>query len=70
MTGFYAKQLHVEKAYGNYLGLYELGRFMAKQMGLKLTQVVCIASCLELSELKKHDLHGLETDLKNLLQDK
>lgn len=70
VTGFYAKQLHVEKAYGNYLGLYDLGRFMAKQMGLKLTQVVCIASCLELSELKKHDLHGLETDLKNILQDK
>lgn len=69
VTGFYAKQLHVEKAYGNYLGLYDLGRFMAKQMGLKLTQVICIASCLELSEFKKHDLHGLETDLKNLLQE-
>jgi len=39
-------------------------------MGLKLTQVVCIASCLELSELNKHDLHGLGTDLKDLLQEK
>lgn len=70
VTGFYAKQLHVEKAYGNYLGLYELGLFMAKQLGLKLMQVVCIASCLELSELKKNELRGLEKDLQTLLQDK
>ena len=70
VTGFYAKQLHFEKAYGNYLGLYELGRFMAKQLGLKLSQVVCIASCLELSELNKRDLHGLEMDLRTFLNGK
>lgn len=70
VTGFYAKQLHFEKAYGNYLGLYELGRFMAKQLGLKLTQVACIASCLELSELNKSDLHELGTELQTLLKGK
>ena len=69
VTGFYAKQLHFEKAYGNYLGLYELGRFMAKQLGLKLTQVICIASCLERSELNKGDLKTLANDLQTILND-
>jgi hypothetical protein len=48
VTGFYALQHHVPKAYGNYLGLCWLGRFMAKQMDLKLSQVTCIASSLKL----------------------
>ena len=48
ITGFYALQHHVPKAYGNYLGLCWLGRFMAKQMDLHLSQVTCIASSLKL----------------------
>ena len=48
VTGFYALQHHVKKAYGNYLGLCWLGRFMAKQMGLTLAQVTCVASLLKL----------------------
>jgi len=67
ITGFYAKQLHFEKAYGNYLGLYQLGQFMAKQLNLKLTQVICIASCLERSEFNKSELTSLETDLQKIL---
>jgi thymidylate synthase len=47
VTGFYATQYQFEKAYGNYVGLYWLGRFMAAQMNLTLTQVVCVASVLE-----------------------
>jgi thymidylate synthase len=67
ITGFYAKQLHFEKAYGNYLGLYQLGQFMAKQLGLKLTQVICFASCLERSEFNKGELISLENDLQKIL---
>lgn len=67
IAGFYAKQLHFEKAYGNYLGLYQLGQFMAKQLGLKLTQVICIASCLERSEFNKGELKILENDLQKIL---
>lgn len=48
VTGFYALQHHVPKAYGNYLGLCWLGRYMAKQMGLRLSQVTCVASSLKL----------------------
>lgn len=48
VTGFYALQHHMPKAYGNYLGLCWLGRFMSQQMGLRLAQVTCIASSLKL----------------------
>ena len=44
VTGFYATQYIFERAYGNYLGLCRLGRFMAQEMGRQLTQVTCIAS--------------------------
>ena len=44
VTGFYATQYIFERAYGNYLGLCWLGRFMAQQMGKQLTQVTCVAS--------------------------
>jgi hypothetical protein len=44
VTGFYATQYMFERAYGNYLGLCRLGRFMAHEMGLTLAQVACIAT--------------------------
>ena len=44
VTGFYATQYIFERAYGNYLGLGRLGRFMAQEMGKRLTQVTCVAS--------------------------
>lgn len=60
VVAFYAKQLSLEKAYGNYLGLCNLGRFMANEMGLNLTRVTCIASVLEMSnKLTKGDAKPL-----------
>ena len=44
VTGFYATQYIFERAYGNYLGLCRLGRFMAQEMGRQLTRVTCVAS--------------------------
>jgi len=52
VVAFYATQLLLEKAYGNYLGLHRLGRFMAGEMGLALRDVTCVASDLKLTELK------------------
>lgn len=49
LVAFYATQTLEEKAYGNYLGLYRLGKFMAKEMGMQLKEVVCIASALKLN---------------------
>ena len=44
VTGVYATQNIVEKAYGNYLGLHRLGIFMAREMELKLDRLTCVAT--------------------------
>lgn len=41
MNAFYATQQFVLKAYGNYLGLAELGAFVAEAAGLKLSRLTC-----------------------------
>jgi len=53
VVAFYATQTLAEKAYGNYLGLYRLGLFMAKEMRLQLKEVVCVAAALKLSDSSK-----------------
>jgi thymidylate synthase len=69
VTGFYALQHHVPKAYGNYLGLCWLGRFMAHQMGLRLTQVTCMASSLKLGDgCTKSSLEPLRVTLEPILE--
>jgi hypothetical protein len=60
VTGFYALQHHVTKAYGNYLGLCWLGRFMAQQMKLNLARVTCVASIVKLGDPGKGELSGLK----------
>jgi len=50
--GFYATQYIFQKAYGNYLGLYNLGRFVAHELGLQLTQVTCFSGIAELGAPK------------------
>ncbi|MDE2747122.1 MAG: thymidylate synthase [Chloroflexota bacterium] len=44
VTGFYATQYMFQRAYGNYLGLSRLGRFVAHAIDRRLTQVTCVAS--------------------------
>jgi hypothetical protein len=68
IVAFYATQLLVEKAYGNYLGLYRLGKFMAKAMGLNLVNVTCIAADLKLNATcTKSTCMTLERALKGLI---
>jgi hypothetical protein len=38
------------RAYGNYLGLMNLGRFVAFEMGLELTALTCIALVAKVDE--------------------
>jgi hypothetical protein len=69
VSGFYALQHHISKAYGNYLGLCWLGRFMAKQMGLTLSQVTCVASLLKLGDdFTKSSLEPLRDLVTPLLE--
>ena len=41
VNAFYASQFMVERAYGNYLGICRLGRFVGHALGLPLTRVTC-----------------------------
>ena len=43
VVAYYPMQFLVERAYGNYLGLYHLGLFMAQEMKLTLKAVTCIS---------------------------
>ena len=66
ITGYYATQYVTERAYGNYLGLCRLGRFMAHEMGLKFDQMVFIATPVKL-ERPKYSVKGLAEKVRNAL---
>ena len=66
VTGLYATQSIFERAYGNYLGLCRLGRFMAQEMGKQLTQVTCVASPAKRDKTKS-SLQGLSRGVQEIL---
>ena len=67
VTGFYATQYVVERAYGNYLGLCRLGQFMAHEMGLKLDRMTCIATPGK-RDRPKYQLHTLAETVRVVLE--
>jgi hypothetical protein len=48
VVGFYPHQYLFERAYGNYLGLIRLGRFVAHEMHLTLTAMTCVSTVADL----------------------
>ncbi len=69
VTGYYTMQYIFEKAYGNYLGLCDLGRFMAEQLGRELVQMNCITSVAKLGVFSKSDMRCLENDLIDIMNE-
>lgn len=67
VTGFYATQYLFEKAYGNYLGLHDLGRFMAYELDLELAELNCIASVAKRGDPTKGRLANLAAELRTIL---
>ena len=67
VTGLYATQYIFERAYGNYLGLCRLGRFMAQEMGRQLTQVTCVASPASGGDKTKSSLRELARRVESIL---
>src|SRR5258708_1527165 len=55
VNGFYATQYVFDKAYGNYLGLAQLGAFMAREMGLKLARLNVTVGVAKLDGINKGD---------------
>jgi hypothetical protein len=52
ISALYPMQYLWARAYGNYIGLINLGTFMANQMGLKLTAMTCVSLIAKLDEPK------------------
>jgi hypothetical protein len=55
MNAFYATQYIFDKAYGNYLGLAQLGAFMAHEMSLPLTRLNVTVGVAKLEGVNKSD---------------
>jgi hypothetical protein len=53
VNAFYANQYMVERAYGNYVGLCHLGKFVASELDLKLSRVTCFAGIASLDRGKR-----------------
>lgn len=53
ITGFYPMQHTFPKAYGNYLGLANVGVFLAHEMGRRLSRVTCVSSIAVFEGTKK-----------------
>lgn len=66
VNGFYATQFIFQKAYGNYLGLYNLGQFVAHELGLRLTQVTCFTGIAQLG-IGKGSVRSLARKVESIL---
>ena len=55
VNAFYATQYIFDKAYGNYLGLAQLGAFMAHEMNLPLTRLNVTVGVAKLEGVSKSD---------------
>ena len=54
-NAFYATQQIFDKAYGNYLGLAQLGAFMASEMGIPLARLNVMVGVAKLERINKRD---------------
>ena len=55
VNAFYATQQIFDKAYGNYVGLVQLGVFMAQQMEMRLARLNVVVGIAKLDRIAKTD---------------
>lgn len=65
--GFYATQYLFDRAYGNLIGLARLGRFVAHELGLRLTKVGCTAAVAKYGDLSKRQMQTLKEKLESMI---
>ncbi len=70
VNAFYATQQIFDKAYGNYLGLTHLGKFMAHELGVDLERVNIFVGVAKLERITKSDkgLRDLVIDARSLVK--
>lgn len=59
MSALYANHYVFDRAYGNYLGLWHLGSFVAGQIGLEMRQLTCISGVAQLGSIDARDARSL-----------
>jgi hypothetical protein len=64
ITGYYPKEYIYDRGYGNYLGLCRLGQFVAKEIGLQLTQMTCFVGVASVGKTNKATLRALENSIQ------
>lgn len=69
VTGVYATQYLFERAYGNYLGLCRLGRFVAHECGLQLARMHCFSAVAKRAEVPKSRLASLTETVRERLEE-
>ena len=57
INAFYATQQIFDKAYGNYLGLAQLGAFMSHEMDMPLARLNVMVGVAKLDRINKSDAH-------------
>lgn len=67
VIGFYAFQYMLQRAYGNYLGLCRLGKFVAHELNRELVRVTCVAGVAQAETTVKKDKRSINmADLNHL----
>lgn len=61
ITGYYPSEFIFDRGYGNYLGLCHLGRYLAKNMDLRLIRMNCVIShpLLGVNKTPLRELEGI-----------
>jgi hypothetical protein len=68
INAYYPTQYIFERAYGNYLGLCQLGHVIAHELGVRLTGLTCFVACPEFGPESKESLKELATFLRTHLK--
>jgi len=68
LTAFFATQYAFERAYGNWMGLWRLGHFLAGEMGLEFVQLTSVANIALLGNVRKSDLRTLEQRARDAVE--
>jgi hypothetical protein len=69
INGYYPTQYIFDRAYGNYLGLCQLGHVIANELGVRLTGLRCFTARPELGSGTKTGHRELEDFLRQRLKD-
>jgi thymidylate synthase len=59
LTAFYATQDVLTRAYGNFLGLCRLGRYVALEAGIPFQRMTCVAAAARLGDVSKKSVAPL-----------